>query len=137
MKKISLFLLLIFLACTNEVIKNPKIKQLDDYIKNEQKEIKVIKEVLIKKRENPSSISSKEIEELINKLDLTEKTLENYSFIIKENERLQKELKECSDNNFNRLRNLIYAFGTGFGIGLLINLILPTLFKILKAFIST
>jgi len=137
MKKISLFLLLIFLACTNEVIKNPKIKQLDDYIKNEQKEIKVIKEVLIKKRKDPSSISSKEIEELINKLDLTEKTLENYSFIIKENERLQKELKECSDNNFNRLRNLIYAFGTGFGIGLLINLILPTLFKILKAFIST
>jgi len=137
MKKISLFLLLIFLACTNEVIKNPKIKQLDDYIKNEQKEIKVIKEVLIKKRKDPSSISSKEIEELINKLDLTEKTLENYSFIIKENERLQKELKECSDNNFNRLRNLIYAFGTGFVIGLLINLILPTLFKILKAFIST
>jgi len=137
MKKISLFLLLIFLACTNEVIKNPKIKQLDDYIKNEQKEIKIIKEVLIEKRKNPSSISSKEIEELINKLDLTEKTLENYSFIIKENERLQKELKECSDNNFNRLRNLIYAFGTGFGIGLLINLILPTLFKILKAFIST
>jgi len=137
MKKISLFLLLIFLACTNEVIKNPKIKQLDDYIKNEQKEIKVIKEVLIKKRKDPSSISSKEIEELINKLDLTEKTLENYSFIIKENERLQKELKKCSDNNFNRLRNLIYAFGTGFGIGLLINLILPTLFKILKAFIST
>jgi hypothetical protein len=137
MKKISLFLLLIFLACTNEVIKNPKIKQLDDYIKNEQKEIKVIKEVLIKKRENPSSISSKEIEELINKLDLTEKTLENYSFIIKENERLQKELKECSDNNFNSLRNLIYAFGIGFVIGLLINLILPTLLKILKAFIST
>ena len=137
MKKISLFLLLIFLACTNEVIQNPKIKQLDDYIKNEQKEIKVIKEVLIKKRKDPSSISSKEIEELINKLDLTEKTLENYSFIIKENERLQKELKECSDNNFNRLRNLIYAFGTGFVIGLLINLILPTLFKILKAFIST
>jgi len=137
MKKISLFLLLIFLACTNEVIQNPKIKQLDDYIKNEQKEIKVIKEVLIKKRENPSSISSKEIEELINKLDLTEKTLENYSFIIKENERLQKELKECSDNNFNSLRNLIYAFGTGFVIGLLINLILPTLLKILKAFIST
>jgi len=137
MKKISLFLLLIFLACTNEVIKNPKIKQLDDYIKNEQKEIKVIKEVLIKKRKDPSSISSKEIEELINKLDLTEKTLENYSFIIKENERLQKELKECSDNNFNRLRNLIYAFGAGFIIGLLINLILPTLFKILKAFIST
>jgi hypothetical protein len=137
MKKISLFLLLIFLACTNEVIKNPKIKQLDDYIKNEQKEIKIIKEVLIEKRKNPSSISSKEIEELINKLDLTEKTLENYSFIIKENERLQKELKECSDNNFNRLRNLIYAFGTGFVIGLLINLILPTLFKILKAFIST
>jgi hypothetical protein len=137
MKKISLFLLLIFLACTNEVIQNPKIKQLDDYIKNEQKEIKIIKEVLIEKRKNPSSISSKEIEELINKLDLTEKTLENYSFIIKENERLQKELKECSDNNFNRLRNLIYAFGTGFGIGLLINLILPTLFKILKAFIST
>jgi len=137
MKKISLFLLLIFLTCTNEVIKNPKIKQLDDYIKNEQKEIKVIKEVLIKKRKDPSSISSKEIEELINKLDLTEKTLENYSFIIKENERLQKELKECSDNNFNRLRNLIYAFGTGFVIGLLINLILPTLFKILKAFIST
>jgi len=137
MKKISLFLLLIFLACTNEVIQNPKIKQLDDYIKNEQKEIKIIKEVLIEKRKNPSSISSKEIEELINKLDLTEKTLENYSFIIKENERLQKELKECSDNNFNRLRNLIYAFGTGFVIGLLINLILPTLFKILKAFIST
>jgi|YNPBryunderm2012_1023409.scaffolds.fasta_scaffold00631_12 tetrahydromethanopterin S-methyltransferase subunit G len=137
MKKISLFLLLIFLACTNEVIKNPKIKQLDDYIKNEQKEIKIIKEVLIEKRKNPSSISSKEIEELINKLDLTEKTLENYSFIIKENERLQKELKECSDNNFNRLRNLIYAFGAGFVIGLLINLILPTLFKILKAFIST
>lgn len=137
MKKISLFLLLIFLACTNEVIQNPKIKQLDDYIKNEQKEIKVIKEVLIKKRENPSSISSKEIEELINKLDLTEKTLENYSFIIKENERLQKELKECSDNNFNSLRNLIYAFGIGFVIGLLINLILPTLLKILKAFIST
>jgi hypothetical protein len=137
MKKISLFLLLIFLACTNEVIKNPKIKQLDDYIKNEQKEIKIIKEVLIEKRKNPSSISSKEIEELINKLDLTEKTLENYSFIIKENERLQKELKECSDNNFNRLRNLIYAFGAGFIIGLLINLILPTLFKILKAFIST
>jgi len=82
-------------------------------------------------------LSSKEIEELINKLDLTEKTLENYSFIIKENERLQKELKECSDNNFNRLRNLIYAFGAGFIIGLLINLILPTLFKILKAFIST
>jgi len=137
MKKISLFLLLIFLACTNEVIQNPKIKQLDDYIKNEQKEIKIIKEVLIEKRKNPSSISSKEIEELINKLDLTEKTLENYSFIIKENERLQKELKECSDNNFNRLRNLIYAFGAGFIIGLLINLILPTLFKILKAFIST
>jgi len=137
MKKISLFLLLIFLACTNEVIKNPKIKQLDDYIKNEQKEIKVIKEVLIEKKKNPSSISSKEIEELINKLDLTEKTLENYSFIIKENERLQKELKECSDNNFNGLRNLIYAFGIGFVIGLLINLILPILLKILKAFIST
>jgi len=130
-KKILILLLLFTLYCKG-VIELKKSEDLDIFIENQKKEITIIEEKVKTKKKLNQSLSFSELDDILVKLDLTKKTLDRYSYIIKKNESLEKSLKECEANKLEKYKMYIYIAIGSFLVGLLFNFIAPILWKIVK-----